>query len=123
MSETTESIRRHPGDLAQWIGVLTGPIVWLLQLQVNYSLVQTACETGRKWPLHVVSLLALLLVTAAAAVSWRLWKRLPEGSTEEGPPRETRSRFMALCGLVTSALFALVIVAMEIPNWVLHACD
>lgn len=123
MSETTETLRRHSGDISQWAGVLTGPIVWLLQLQLSYSMVQTACETGRKWPLHLVSLIALLLVAAAAAVSWRVWKRLPEGSTEEGSPQESRSRFMALCGLVTSALFALVIVATEIPNWVLHACD
>lgn len=110
-------------DLLQWLGVLAGPIAWALQLQINYMLVPRACATGRELPLHLVTFGALLLALAGAALAWRNGKRLPRGQTDEGEPVATRSRFMSISGLVLSLAFALVIVALEIPTWVLGPCE
>lgn len=110
-------------DLALWTGVLAGPIAWALQFQINYSLVQTACDSGNKLALHLVTLAALLAVAGGAVAAWRIWKRLPEGSRDQGDAHQARARFMALSGLAMSAFFAVLIVATEIPNLVLRACD
>jgi hypothetical protein len=50
-------------------------------------------------------------------------RREAEGSTETGDPKMSRSRFMAIYGFWTCVGFALVIVATEVPNLVLRACD
>ncbi|HYG65186.1 MAG TPA: hypothetical protein VEL74_21575 [Thermoanaerobaculia bacterium] len=106
-----------------WAGVMAGPLAWALHQQVSYMLVPTACAKGTEGMLHLVTLAALLMAAAGALISWRSWKRLPEGSTEMGDAQDTRRRFMALWGLVLSLAFSLVIVAGEIPNWFLGACD
>jgi hypothetical protein len=109
-------------DLGLWTGILTGPLAWGLHLQASYALTQVACDTGRQWLLHLVSLGALLLVAAGGSIAVRLWRRLPAGSASEGEELWTRSRFMALFGMVFSAFFGLVIVAAWIPSWILGAC-
>jgi len=50
-------------------------------------------------------------------------RREPEGSTEEGTPRESRARFMAMAGFWTCVFFAVVILAEAVPNLVLRVCD
>jgi hypothetical protein len=56
------------------------------------------------------------------AVAARLWKLLPDGSTAHGEDVPARARFMALSGLILSAFFALVILAMWLPVWILGPC-
>lgn len=128
MSEATGQTRpdrreNRRENLALWAGMLAGPVAWLLQFQINYSLVQSACEAGHKLALHLVTLGALLLVSGGAVVSGRRLQRLPEGPADEGDDHGTRARFMALSGLGLSLFFTLLIVAAEIPNWILRACD
>jgi hypothetical protein len=109
-------------NLALWAGILAGPFAWVLHLQTSYSLTETACAGGRQWLLHVASLVALLLPIAGALCALRLWRRLPAGSTSHGDDFSSRSRFMALAGIVLSAFFVLVILAQWIPTWILGAC-
>ncbi len=106
-----------------WLGFLAGPLAWALQLQVNYMLTPSACEAKQEWWLHLVSLSALLLAGLGALTGWRSWRRLGPGSQEKGDMRSSRARFMALGGVVLSLFFALVIVALEIPNLILVVCD
>lgn len=110
-------------DVLLWLAVLAGPLAWALQQQVSYAITPTVCAAGRHVFLHLVSLIALLIVGAGAALAWSRWKAAPEGSTEEGDPKAARIRFMALSGLTACVFFALVIVATEIPNLVLKVCD
>ncbi|HEX9942409.1 MAG TPA: hypothetical protein VGG03_10360 [Thermoanaerobaculia bacterium] len=114
-------IRRR--DTLLWLPVLAGPFAWALHEQASYMLTPTACDVGHKLILHLVTLVALLIALAGAALAWSRWKAAPEGSTETGDPEETRVRFMALAGLGLCATFALIILAAEIPNLVLKVCD
>jgi len=112
-------------DLALWAGILAGPLAWGAQLQVSYSLTQTACATGHQWLLHLVSLAALAVAVAGTALAARLRRRLgagSTGSTNEGDPLISRSRFMALFGMGLSGFFVLVIAAQWLPSWILGAC-
>jgi len=123
MSEAAHNIAREKGNILLWSGVLAGPVAWALQLEINYMLVQTACYAGHTTMMHLVSLGALVLTLLGAVISLSAWRRLHAGPMDEGDDRETRRRFMALMGLILSLSFALVVIALEIPNWMLRPCD
>ena len=110
---------------ALWFGLLAGPLVWLALLQTNYVLSYVACEQRQTWMLHTAAALALASVGAAAVLARLAAPPLrPDGAENAGPPDPAllRARFMAHGALVLCAWFALVIVATEIPVWVLEPC-
>jgi hypothetical protein len=97
-----------------WIGLLTGPLVWFFHMEANFALVEWACP-NHDWILHVVSAVSLLLVAIAGLIAGREWREPP------GVPRS--GQYMAVLGMVLSAGFFLVILAQEIPTWVLTPCQ
>lgn len=104
-------------------GFFLAPFAWGLQLMVNYSITETVCGNGQTWLLHLVSLLAALLALGGALVARMSWTRLTSGSTVEGDAWEAGRRFLALAGMGLSAFFILAILAAELPNWWLTACQ
>jgi hypothetical protein len=104
-----------------WAGVLVGPTAMLLQLEINYALVLWACATGHTWPLHVVSLLALLATIVAGVLAYGVWFRMNTDEDSGGPL--ARSRFMAAVGILISLLMAAVIVAQWLPVFIHHPCE
>ena len=123
MRHGSSSPARRLGAL--WVGVLAGPLGWLALLETNYLLSYVACEQRQTWMLHLSAATALAVVAAGA-----LFARagVPaedhEGAeaTERDDPARVRARFMANGGLLLCAWFALVILATEIPVWVLGPC-
>jgi len=107
---------------ALWITILAGPFAWAVHLLAAYSLTRTACVDHLQWLLHLVSLAALVVPLAGWLGAARLWRRLPAGSTSHGDDLQSRSRFMALSGMVFCAFFVLAILAQWIPAWILGAC-
>jgi hypothetical protein len=116
---------RRPGvprrDVLLWLAVLAGPFAWAGQLGINYGLAPTACEQGGTALLHLVSLGALLLAAGGAFLAHRWWRRLPADSTEEGETG-SRARFMALAGMLLGVFFSLLVMAADVPNWVMRPC-
>jgi hypothetical protein len=110
-------------DTGRLIRLLAPPMIWAGQQQANYALTATACETGTEGWLHLVSLAALAAVIATTLLAWKDWKSLPEGSTDQGMPQASRSRFLAMSGITLGLFFVLVIVATDLPNWILGACQ
>lgn len=112
--------------LALWSGVLTGPIVWLCLLELNYVLAHVACVTGSRWFLHaaVVAALAIVVLAGFAAWSVRVGGPTDHAITPPGIEATLRQqlRWMRMAGVVTSAWFVVVILAMEIPITVLEGC-
>lgn len=104
-----------------WAGVLVGPTAMLLQLEANYALVLWACRTGHTWPLHVVSLVALLATIVAGVLAYGVWFRLNTEEDAGGPL--ARSRFMSAVGILISLLMAAVIVAQWLPIFIHHPCE
>ncbi|HEY0513492.1 MAG TPA: hypothetical protein VGH73_16400 [Thermoanaerobaculia bacterium] len=126
MTDRTREIeqnRPERRDVLLWFAVLAGPLSWALTEQLSYMLTPTACWSGRQVFLHLVPLCTLLIVLAGGLVARSRWKQAPEGSTEKGDPQGSRIRFMALIAIWLCATFGLVILATEIPNLVLKACD
>ncbi len=104
-----------------WAGVLVGPMAALMQLEVNYALVLWACSHHSTWPLHLVSVLALLLTIVAGLLPFRLWQRLSVAEDAEGPP--ARARLMALVGILISIVMSLVIIAQWLAVFINDPCE
>ena len=106
-----------------WTGVIGGPLIWLIYLQINYALVPWACHSGHKTVLLLIGLATLIGTAATGVVAWRAWHLAgANDQTEEGGPIG-RSRFMALTGLGLAALTTLLVAASFIPIIVYQACD
>jgi hypothetical protein len=111
--------------LALWAGLLTGPLAWAALLQTNYVLGYVACERRESWMLHLATVVALLLVGAAAVVAWRAAPAMGTDDHESTDPRVgslLRARFMATGGLALCAFFTIVILATHVPAVLLHPC-
>jgi hypothetical protein len=117
------------GIFAVWAGVFAGPVAWALDLGVSYALVQWSCGHHTQVVLRLITFASLALVAAGAYASWRALMNTPRNAPLDGPQTLSlpalvisRGRFMAVLGLASSALFAVLVVALGVPRWVLNAC-
>ena len=117
--------REHPpvSDAALWTSVLGGPVVFLLNLQVNYVMVDWACNTGNDWAVHVAHLASLILCVGLALLGRTLLTRAGGGWPDSGGGSPSRSRLLATIGLLGNALFAVSILAQWITVMVLGTCS
>ena len=116
--------REHPpvSDLALWTSVLSGPLVFLLNLEVSYVMVDWACDTGSEWALHLVHLVSLAAVVAGTLLGAALWRRVGRSWPDPGGTSDSRSRLLAALGTLGGVTFAVSIVAQWITVMVLGAC-
>ena len=107
----------------QWAGVLVGPIASLTALEVGYVLVERACATGQTLPVHLTFLVTFLASLASGLLGWREWRVWGARLASEEGGREGRSRFLALLGLLSGPLSALVILALWSAVFYYHPCQ
>jgi hypothetical protein len=102
-----------------WAGLLAGPLAWAASTQLNYALVEWQCQHK----IHVIPVAALVLAILAllgGALSWRAWQR---GGASFKPEREAETeRFVAILGILTAALFALIIFMQGTASLILDEC-
>jgi hypothetical protein len=117
------------GIFVLWSGVLAGPVAWAADLGVGYAMTPWVCGHHNRLPLHLLSLAALVLIGLAAWTSWRALDAEPEPTNAVISSRVLlreqiveRAEFMACLGLGSSALFAVVVIATEIPRWIFDLC-
>ncbi len=110
-------------DFALWTGLLAGPIVWLISFEANFALAPWACVIQGKAALYVVSIVALALTAAAGLLAWREWSQMGKEWPGDREAAISRTRIMAVGGVLLSVLFFLVILAQAIPELILKACD
>jgi len=130
MADATVDIRPEAGprerppvsDLALWTSVLGGPLVFLLNLEVSYVMVDWACNTGNDWALHLVHFVSLVLSAACALLGLALLRGVRRDAPDTGGGADARSRLLATLGVLSGALFAVSILAQWIPVMVLGTC-
>jgi hypothetical protein len=121
-----------------WFHLLGGPILWSAHFLISYAWVEFACRirlfvldstvlglTALSWSVLIFTLIA---VVATVYVGWsahRSWLRIRESKqTNELESWGVESRrFMALSGILLSALFSLVILLTGLPALVLGPCS
>jgi hypothetical protein len=106
-------------------GLFAPPIGWVLRLLVNYSIAGqycagaafTAAAPGSDDTLSMiffVDLIAVVLAIAGGYIAFELWERTRQ-ETEGGAHHlvqsgKGRTRFLAMCGMLTSILFGLAVI-------------
>ena len=97
---------------------MIGPIAWLVYLTTAYALVPWACRRPASGMIALLAagMVALALSTAGLVTAWQAWRRVGNGTA-------ARTRFMALTGIGTSALFVLIVVAGMLPLLLLSPCS
>lgn len=118
----TDNFEAGRGLRLLWIGTLAGPVLWFSNQQINLLLSYWACAHGSVIVLHAVTVACALGALLAGRMSLRHWRRLREHQGGDQDPTRERSAFMALVGVLTSFLFALVILAHAIPVILLDPC-
>jgi hypothetical protein len=119
------------GALLLWFGVFAGPAAWVLHLMLGYMTEDViACTPGSSTQGEilgfgvrpVVIAINVVLISAtllALVVSIAAWRRLRASDDRD---REARPAWMALVGIMDSALFALIIAGGFVPPLVLDVC-
>jgi hypothetical protein len=113
----------HQGAL--WFSVVAAPLGWAAHLLVNYSIAGQNClgaadidgmarPDGRLTAILLIDLAAILLAIIAGYIAFQRWL---DTRTEKGGGAhhlvhsgEGRTRFLAMCGILTSALFGFAVV-------------
>jgi small-conductance mechanosensitive channel len=109
--------------ISLWAGLFTAPAVSLLNLVVAYTLVQLACRDADETGVHLALGIALLITAAGTIAAWWSWRRHGGGWPGEEAGAIARRRFMAMCGMLMSVLFLLMIVAQWISIFILSPCQ
>jgi hypothetical protein len=109
-----------------WYGLLAAPLAWAVQLALGYFLQDAGCppaSSGDVWGIDVsafsVVVLAVCAVVALAGIV-AAWVSL-RAATGDVDPRGRR-RFMAVAGLLGSALFLLAIALSAVAFVPLSSC-
>jgi hypothetical protein len=110
-------------DRSLWFAVIGAPFLYLLHHQLIYTLVPWACASRKHWVLPAVSAVFLLFLGGSGTVSWRELRRLPiapDGAALHAP--FDRHRFLATLGLMSAALFFLLVCAQGLATLILDPC-
>ncbi len=100
-----------------------GFAAFAFDLGTSYVLRQHVCTSSQKFELHLVTLVCLAITLAGFAFGWISFHNLPHDSEEEGGEPHDRAHFEALLGMGFSLGFALVILALAVPRWILTVCE
>jgi hypothetical protein len=114
---------RRRAQAMEWVPILTGPLALAVNQQVSYMLVRPACTTGTRVIIAVVHVAMLLLALASCVLAWRHWSDAGREVPDDEASIVERRRFLAVLGLLVSALFTLVIVWQAVPTIVLSPCQ
>lgn len=129
--------RGHVGRWSIWFALLGAPLAWSLQLLVNFSLTAHACFphdvplAASGWN-HLratatgVEVLAACVCLAALFVAGQNWRHTHAEKAgnanhlvESG---DGRTRFMAMCGVISSGLFLLATAFAALNLTTVPAC-
>jgi hypothetical protein len=132
----------HPSDRSGTafllVSLIAAPAAWITQLVVSYGLASFACQptgapqlrpAGFDWGgehrlLIAVNLVCLAVTIASGVAPWRS-RRLPPGplATPAGEPKTAgHVRFLAVCGLMASAGFAIAVAFNTLEVFTVPAC-
>lgn len=119
LREMTEGARAHRGPIRRLDAVAGGVVWWACHLGAIYWLVPRTCDWDTTWPLHVVTLLLLLLIARAWLSGMQLAR---SGRAASDRPGAERDIYLGWTGMALSIFFGLVVVAEWLPTLLLDPC-
>jgi hypothetical protein len=113
-----EAIDRPLRDFGLWLGIAGPPSVWLIQFQSIYMLVYPACGAGRNLNIGLTCAMFFAVIAACGVYPKKNWDR---NALAENPVSRTR-RFMSIVGVMSTALFLLLVIAQWIAAVLVDPC-
>lgn len=115
-------------SLLLWFGLLVPPGVWVAQFTVGFGSVLSSCRrAGSTWgiPVDTWSIIATVAAGALALLGWAaafsVWRSTRNVDDTDAPP-PGRVHFLAVCALVTTPLFFMIIILNGIGVAALPDC-
>jgi len=106
-------------SLSAAAGLFAGPAAWIVNTELNYALAARACASG--FPaVPIFSAVMLAFALAGGWLSWRAWRRAP---SDHGPNGGAPHHLLAATGVLTSLLFACVILVHGAAGLVFDGCE
>jgi hypothetical protein len=122
---------RMNSSLTLGYSILAGPVLWFVHFVLVYAVAEFGCRANFNNLLVVtpgtiqililvISAIILVLVGAAALFAYRAWQAARHNgiSTES-----SHYDFLAMMGVLLSALFLFIIVFTTLPTFFLSVCD
>jgi hypothetical protein len=106
-----------------WLGLILAPLLFLMNMQVNFTLVPWVCGSRQQWIIHLAHAVTLSLILLCAVPAYRVWSAAGREVRAEGPDAGSRNRFLSVLSLTMSGYIATVLLAHWIPNFLLEACQ
>jgi hypothetical protein len=110
-------------DLSLITSIIAGPLALLTNLEVSFALVPWVCANRWQPALHVVNVVFLLVAAGSVWLAWSYWQEAGREWPDEGTAAPSRTRFMAVIGIVTGIICVLQILGMIITTLILGACQ
>ncbi|MFN7138287.1 MAG: hypothetical protein ACK4UN_02990 [Limisphaerales bacterium] len=121
-TDAKEYFQSRKGRWILWTGVLAGPILWFAHQQISFLLVPWVCGPGNMLALHAATFVMLLLTVGAGLMAYWSWKQVRDRGSRQEDDIPSRTLFMSVVGMTSSALFAIVILAQGLPNFFIDPC-
>jgi hypothetical protein len=121
--ETNRYFKRRGGLLWLWAGVSAGPLAIAMNQQLAYYVVTLDCSYRKGVAVMPVMLISLVVAAAGAFISWRNWQRAGRDWEDSGGDATSRSRFLAIVGLLFSVLALLAVIAMWLATLFYRQCE
>lgn len=112
---TTAPATRTRGPLGPWLGIVGGPVLWMVHLLGSSVFAGYVC--GGSWgtfPLHALTIGCALPTAACIVASARAVRGSDVG---ESPVAAQRRRFMARLGTLIGAVSLFLILLEGVPNF------
>jgi len=108
---------------ALWLLVVLPPAIGAAAMEADFVLVRQACAAQRNVALYAVTIVGLVLLIATAFIAFTIWR--VEGSRwpSEAGDLSTRIRFVAVLGMLSSAISFLLLVAQGIATIHFSPCQ
>jgi hypothetical protein len=129
--------RGEVGLTALLIGLIGAPFAWSVQIILGFALSAYACYprrmslpepvlAGLRTELGLVSAAAIVLAALCTLVAYKSWARTRKEQESDGhvllDAGEGRTRFMAMCGLLTSASFLVALIFTSLVLLLVQPC-
>jgi len=106
-----------------WMLMVVPALITAAQHEAMYVIVRQACAARRNVMLHAVNIAALLLIALVALVAYLTWRAEGPEWPGEAADVATRTRFIAMVGLLGSVIFFLVTLAQGIATVYYDPCQ
>ncbi len=108
---------------ALWLLVVLPPAIGAAAMEADFVLVRQACAAQRNVALYAVTIVGLVLIIATAFIAFTIWRVEGARWPTEAADLSTRIRFVAVLGMLSSAVSFLLLVAQGIATIHFDPCQ